>query len=66
MDKKIHNIKFRFGKKNPKHIFLKKNLRTVSSFSLESGAVIWCRKQLANDNCVEKKDIYIYMIKQQF
>jgi len=46
LNKKIHNIKFCSGKKNPEYIFWKKNLRTVSSFPLESGAFIWCRKQL--------------------
>ena len=35
--KKIRNIKFRSGKKNPEHIFQKFFLRIVSSFPLELG-----------------------------
>jgi len=55
-DKKIHNIKFCFGKKNPEHIFRKREferyfictyfLRTVSFFSLESGAGSNCQNYI--------------------
>jgi len=41
LDKKIRNIKFRPGKKKSKTHISEIFLRTVSSFPMESGAVIW-------------------------